>query len=119
MEIFSAILNVSHMSKIKPDSLLAPEMSPDRVGRRLTAMRDVLRLQKSQLADSIGLDRSALTRIENGKEGLGLAKANLIADLYGYGLNYLYRGDLNDIPTEARAELLVALHAVRALPAKK
>lgn len=118
MEIFSLRADGGAMRAPKLETLLSPEMSQDRVGKRVTALRETLRLQKSQFADSIGLDRSALSRIEQGKEGLGLAKAALIADQYRFGLNYIYRGDLNDVPVELRPVLLVELHTVGALPKK-
>lgn len=116
MENISSAPHVPGMGKMKPEMLLAPEMDPERVGRRVTAMREAMAIQKSAFADSIGLDRSALSRIEQGKEGLGIAKATRIADLYGFGLNYLYRGDLSDVPPEIRSRLLNELHLVGALP---
>lgn len=106
------------MTKSKLEALLPPEMNPTRVGARVTAMREVLRLAKGKFADSIGLDRSALTRIEKGDEGLGIAKAVIISDIYGFGLNYLYRGDLSDTPLQLRSSLLNELHTLRALPAQ-
>lgn len=104
------------MKAPKIESLLSPEMAPDRVGPRVTAMREALHLSKAQFADSVGLDRSALSRIEKGVDGLGIAKAMTIADLYRFGLNYIYRGDLADVPADIRPALLVELHTIGALP---
>lgn len=118
MEIISLLTDCCAMNKSKLESLLSPEMNPLRVGARVAALRETLRLSKSAFADSIGLDRSALTRIERGAEGLGIAKAVLISDIYGFGLNYLYRADLSDAPLHLRPTLLVELHARSALPAQ-
>lgn len=106
------------MKPPKIETLLSSEMNPDRVGPRVTAMREALRLSKAQFADSIGLDRSALSRIERGIDGLGIAKAMTIADRYGFGLNYIYRGDLADVPSNTLSTLLLELHALGVLPNK-
>lgn len=83
------------------------ESRPERVGPRVIAMRETLKLSKAEFADSIGLDRSTLTKIEKGAKGLDIAMAERIAVLYGFGLDYIYRGDLDDIPNHLRA-LVVA-----------
>jgi transcriptional regulator with XRE-family HTH domain len=119
MEFFSATAECSTMKPSKLESLLSPEMHPERVGARLTALREALKMQKSQFADSVGIDRSALTRIEKGSEGLGISKAVIISDIYGFGLNYIYKGDLSDVPLDVRPRLLEELHHLGALPAQK
>ncbi|WP_080517359.1 helix-turn-helix domain-containing protein [Cereibacter sphaeroides] len=116
MEVFSAAHDAASMKKPRLEALLSPEMNPVRVGLRLTAMRETLGLSKAQLADSVGLDRSALTRIEKGEEGLSITKAALIADLYDFGLNYLYRANVQDTPSSLRHQLLAELHKLRSLP---
>lgn len=116
MENFSLEVQCLAMKKPRLEALLSPEMRPERVGARLTAMREVLHLSKAQFADSVGIDRSALTRIEKGEEGLSVAKAGIIADLYDFGLNYIYRANLNDTPLALRPQLLVELHRLRSLP---
>lgn len=94
---------------------LVPEASrPERVGPRITALRETLALSKAQLADSIELDRSTLTKVEAGAVGLDLRKAIAIAEKYGFGLNYIYRGDVSDVPDRLRALLLVKMHEANA-----
>jgi len=107
---------LSPMRRNALEAILAPEMRPDRVGPRVTAMRETLRLSKAELADSIDLDRSSLTKIESGRMGLDLVKATRIADLYGFGLNYFYRADLSDVPLDLRSRLLNELLIANALP---
>ncbi len=95
--------------RIISESLFDRESNPDKVGRRVAALRETLALSKAELADSIGLDRSSLTKIEAGKAGLDIAMGERIAVLYGVGLDFIYRGDLSDIPLDLRPRLLVEL----------
>jgi DNA-binding XRE family transcriptional regulator len=78
-------------------------------------MRETLALSKAQLADSVGLNRSSLTKIEKGELGLDIAVGEAFATVYGFGLNYLYRGDVSDVPEKHRAALLANLVTYRAL----
>lgn len=89
--------------------LIERESRPERVGPRVTALRETLRLSKAQLADSIELNRSSLTKIEKGEMGLDIAMGERIAALYGFGLDFIYRGDLSDVPLDLRPMLLVNL----------
>ena len=118
MDIFSAAAHTQVMKIIDPSALLSPEMSTTRVGSRIAAMREALKMSKAQFADSAGIDRSALSRIEAGRDGLGIQKALIISEIYGFGLNYIYRGDLSDTPISLRVELLNELHRLQALPAQ-
>lgn len=72
----------------------------DRVGPRVTAIREALELSKAEFADSLDLDRSSLTKIEKGEAGLDIAVGEAIADLYGIGLDFTYREDFGDLPDE-------------------
>ena len=54
------------------NSLVPRESRPERVGPRVTALRETLALSKAELADSIGLDRSTLTKVEKGQTGLDI-----------------------------------------------
>jgi DNA-binding XRE family transcriptional regulator len=82
---------------------------PERVGPRVTAMRETLALNKSEFADSIALDRSTLTKVEKGEMGLDVKHAVAFAELYGFGLNYIYRGDVSDVPDRLRPTLLLRM----------
>lgn len=94
------------------ESLVPRESSPERVGPRITGARMVLDLSKAQFADAIELDRSTLTKVEKGEKGLDIAKGVRIADLYGFGLDYIYRGDLSDVPLDLRPKLVKALESL-------
>ncbi|WP_118136398.1 helix-turn-helix domain-containing protein [Oceanicella sp. SM1341] len=89
--------------------LIPNESRPERVGPRVTALREALGLTKAEFADSIELDRSSLTKIENGKKELTLRTAENIAVLYGVGMDFVYRGDLSDAPLDLRSRLIDGL----------
>lgn len=108
MDIFSIAEKICRMKKIV-ESLIPRESSPARVGPRVSGIRAVLNLSKAEFADSIELDRSTLTKVEKGEKGLDIAKGERIADLYAFGLDFIYRGDLSDVPLEYRATLVKAL----------
>lgn len=128
MEIFSirqdgenldrVIFHNGHYATMKNivSKLLERESRPDRVGPRVTALRETLKLSKAEFADTIGLDRSSLTKVEKGEMGLDIAMGERIAVIYGFGLDFIYRGDLNDAPQVLRPQLMVNLLAFRQTP---
>jgi DNA-binding XRE family transcriptional regulator len=91
------------------EKLIEPESHPDRVGPRITALRETLSMSKAQFADSLDFDRSSLTKVEKGQTGLDIAVGIKIAVLYGFGLDFIYRGDLSDVPSDLRTRLMVNL----------
>lgn len=101
------------MKKLAEMALLSPEMNPQRIGWRITALRETLGLSKAEFADSISLDRSTLTKVEGGTKGLDIAVAARVAEMYGAGLDYIYRGILSDLPLDMRATVAAQIHAAR------
>lgn len=99
--------------------LIERESKPERVGPRITALRETLALSKAQFADSVSLDRSSLTKIEKGEAGLDIATGEMIATRYGFGLDYIYRGDISDVPLHLQPTLLVKMVESRAGPLPK
>lgn len=95
------------------EKLIERESRPSQVGPRITALRETIGLSKAQFADTVGVDRSSLTKIEKGEAGLDIAVGERIAVLYGYGLDFIYRGDLSDVPLESRDRLMVNLLSAR------
>ena len=114
MDVLSIPADCLPMKQVVAAAILSPEMHPDRVGERITAWREVRRLSKAELADSVNLDRSSLSKIEAGKKGLDIAVGSLIAAMYGVGLDYIYRGDLNDLPDDIRAAVAAKIYILRA-----
>jgi transcriptional regulator with XRE-family HTH domain len=105
--------HVRGMKKMIAAAFLSSEMHPDRVGERVTALRMALHLSKAEFADALGLDRSSLTKIEAGKKGLDIVIGAKIAEMYGFGLDFIYRGQLTDAPEGQRSIVLGEIHAAR------
>lgn len=114
MAFLSIGAECSHMKKMIQAALLSAEMHPERVGERITALRMSIGQSKAQFADSVDLDRSTLTKVEAGSKGLDVLVAARIADLYGFGLDFIYRGILTDAPEALRAKVLSEIHGARA-----
>lgn len=95
------------------EKLIERESDPVRVGPRVRALRETLGMSKADFADSIEMDRSTLSKIERGTGGLDIKNGERIARLYGYGLDYIYRGELSDVPQDQRPQLMVNLLTAR------
>ena len=108
MEFFSTTAQTSRMKKML-GKLIERQSHPDKVGPRITALRDALGLSKAEFADSIELDRSSLSKIEQGKAGLDIAVAERISALYGCGLDFIYRGEFSDLPRDLHSNVVHAL----------
>lgn len=87
---------------IKPESLLpksvAEAMSDDAVGRRLKALREALDLSPSEMADTLGIERTYWTRYEKGRQGLSDSVAALLVLRFGVTLDFLIMGDDSKLP---------------------
>lgn len=105
---------IVHLMKSKIlNSLIERESTPSKVGPRVTAVRTALGLTKAEFADSIEFDRSSFSKVEKGTMGLDIAVGEKIAGVYGIGLDYIYRGDLSDLPADLRQEVILALANTR------
>ena len=114
MDEFSIRREPAPMKKLLLSALISPEMHPDRVGERITALREALGLSKAEFADSLQLDRSTLTKVEQGSRGLDVVVGARIADLYNAGMDYIYRGQLSDVPEPLRPKVMAYTHSARA-----
>ncbi len=112
MEKYSTAPYQTYMKKVT-NILIERESHPAKVGPRITALRESLGKTKASFADSISLDRSTLTKVEKGEAGLDIAVSERIAYIYGFGLDFIYRGELDDVPFELRAELVNHLNKAR------
>lgn len=108
MEHFSVLLHVARMKKAL-NKLVERQSRPDRVGPRVTAIRCALEKNKTDFATLIGLDPSSMTKVEKGIMGLDIAVGERVAALYGIGLDFIYRGDLADLPPALREKILLNL----------
>lgn len=75
------------------------------VGRRLETMREVLGINQGEFADSVDIDRSSYSKIENGKKPLKAEMAYVISERWNIPMDYFYRGRLTDLPQHLAAEL--------------
>ena len=113
MVILSTGWDSAPMKKMIAAAVLSAEMHPERVGERITAMRICLGLNKADFADTVEIDRSTLTKVEAGTKGLDIVAAARIADMFGFGLDYIYRGIMTDAPDHLRARAMTEIHAAR------
>lgn len=88
------------------DKLIPLESRPERVGPRITAIRETLEMEKVAFARSLEFDPSSQTKVEKGSMGLDIRVAIRIAEIYGFGLDFIYRGDLSDCPLSLRQRLM-------------
>jgi len=82
------------------------------VAGRLAALREHYQLNQADFADSVGIDKSSYSKIENCKKPLKAEMALAIADRWGVTLDYIYRGRLTDLPP-ALASALIAKRTTR------
>jgi transcriptional regulator with XRE-family HTH domain len=64
------------------------------VGANIARLRDERDVTQDRLATGIGLDPSALSRVESGARGLAVGELVAIADFLGVSLDQLLRDDV-------------------------
>lgn len=74
--------------KLVPETL-SNEMRPERIGYRLSLLRRAVGMSKSEIADSLGVERTYWSRFENGKRPVSENVAALLVDRYGVTLDFL------------------------------
>lgn len=73
-------------------------VDPMMVAPRLIAIREALGINKTDFARRIGIDKSSYTKIEKGEKPLLTGNAYKIYQLYGIDLNFIYLGQVRDLP---------------------
>ena len=100
---FSSHCQQSGMT-LKPDSLLPPDVSTamrkEAVGARLKMLRLALGKSPSEMADSLGIERTYWSRYENGRQGLSDSVAALLVVRYGASLDFLMMGRWDKLPVD-------------------
>ncbi|MEY8117627.1 helix-turn-helix domain-containing protein [Falsihalocynthiibacter sp. BN13B15] len=86
------------MKNIKNTHTSHNPFHPVLVGERLAALRNHYKLNKADFADSVGIDRSSYTKIENGTKPLKADMAYIIAEKWGISMDFIYRGRLTELP---------------------
>ncbi len=73
-------------------------LTQQEVGERLAELRAARDLSQRDLAEAIGLDPSALSRIESGERGLGVGELVATADYLGMNTDQLLRTEQDAVP---------------------
>lgn len=82
---------------------------PARVARRLEALFEAVGVNRGEVADLIRLDRSSMTKIMKGEKPLKPEWAVAICALYGVSLDYIYRGQLGELPPNLSKKIMITL----------
>ncbi len=89
-------------------------ISAQELGARLRQARERAELTQEEAARALGLDPSAVAKMERGRRGVGALELKRLASLYGTSIE----GLLDDPLTEVRVPLRVAMRSVEALNPK-
>ena len=81
------------------------EMRPERIGYRLALVREALGLKPSEIADSLGVERTYWSRFENGRRALTETVAALMTERYGVTLDFLILGKWSGLPLELAGKM--------------
>jgi len=84
--------------------------APEMVTPRLIALREALKLTKSEFADMIGIDRSSYTKIEKRQKPLLPKEAHRIWSLWGVDMNYIYLGQVRGLPSDLSSKIISHLN---------
>jgi DNA-binding XRE family transcriptional regulator len=72
------------------------EIHPERVALRLRVLREALGMSRAEFADSVKINRSSYTLIEDGRKPLNHRMGYDVAVRHGVTMDYLYRGYTSD-----------------------
>jgi len=75
------------------------------VGHRLRVLRAALNLQQQELAEIMGLSQQTISGWENGRDTIDPLALARFATQYGIGVNWIWLGLLNDIPSHLAEEI--------------
>lgn len=94
-------------------------LTQEQVGRRIAELRADRGVSQRRLAEAIGIDQSALSRIESGERGLAVEELVAIASFLGVDTSALLRSDEDATPLfrneggpEEANEAVAALEAI-------
>ncbi|OWU83824.1 hypothetical protein ATO6_15455 [Oceanicola sp. 22II-s10i] len=79
---------------------LSFEMRPDRIGYRLSLLRRAVGMEKAEIADTLGIERTYWSRFENGKRPVTEAVAALLVDRFGVTLDFLILNRWGGLPLD-------------------
>ena len=75
-------------------------MRPENIGRRLTALRTALGKKKSEMADSLGVNRVYWSRFELGQRPVTNQVAAILYERYGVTMDWIIMGRAQSLPVD-------------------
>lgn len=97
---------ISHRRAVvtKPDMQVSQatrdEMRPERIGYRMMLLREALEMKPSEIADTLGIERTYWSRFEGGKRPLTEPFAIMLVERFGVTLDFLVLGRWSGLPLE-------------------
>ncbi|MGR3452902.1 helix-turn-helix domain-containing protein [Pseudooceanicola sp.] len=91
---------MANASKALLPTNVSAEMRPDRIGYRMSLLRRALGLEKSEISDSLGIERTYWSRFENGKRPITETVAAMLVDRYGVTLDFLILNRWGGLPLD-------------------
>lgn len=80
-------------------------MYPDQIGNRLRIIREAHGLEKAQMADLLGIERTYWSRFEGGKRAVSDEVAYLLTERFGVTLDFILLGRWDRLPFEVAERL--------------
>lgn len=87
-----------------------PRLDLAGVGLRLEALRHALDMSRKDFAASFGLDASSYTKTASGEKSLRSEAGYVISERWGVSMDFIYRGRLEDLPSNLRPRILSHLN---------
>lgn len=75
------------------------------IAARLQRVREILAYSKKDFAERAGMTEQTYGPFENAKRELSLIAAKKLRKTYGLSLEFLYFGNIDDLPTRISREL--------------
>ena len=81
------------------------EDSREAIAARLKRVREIIGLGKKEFGEKAGISEQAYGAYENGRRDLSLQSAKKLRKTYRLSLEFLFFGNVDDIPTKISKEL--------------
>jgi transcriptional regulator with XRE-family HTH domain len=91
-------MSMTPKSQLKKSTVA--EMRPERIGHRLYLLRAALGLKSTEMADTLGIERTYWSRFEGGKRPITDTVAALLVDRFGVTLDFLILGRWDRLPLD-------------------
>lgn len=88
---------------------ISAPMRPKQVAKRIKALREVLNLTRAEFSNRVGIDPSSYTKIEKGDKPLNIEMGYAISEVYGVPLDFIYKGQMHQLPAALLDPLRAAL----------